>query len=188
MSKPESESCDCADGACCAASTGQGATGRATWHTVVFAAVLLAAVGVAAHSLLGRRTAPASGEVAAPDEALAGLDSVRAALADHEFVFIILPGQDASSDEAVAAAVSEAAAPIRARKVSVGVVTLSRDGDELDKAAGQFGVKAFPAVVALRKGGGQSVVEGEVTEDALLMAYVEACSPASCAPGSACCP
>jgi len=182
--KPQQADC-CPTGGCCSPSPA--ATGK--WKTVVFVLIVLAAVGVAAHSLLTRpSSAPPGGAAAEAQAALAALEGVSAALAEHDFLFVILPDVDDDAAAQAAGHVAAAVASIQAKGVRVGTLTLSREDIEFVDAAEAFAVDTFPAVVALKKGCGRAVVQGEITEASLLRAYAEACAPA-CGSGSGpCCP
>jgi len=190
----------CAQSECCpspGASAAPGATACKKWKTAVFVAVLLLAAGVAAHALLTR---PAGGPTlstssgserptgASSGAGLSPFEDLGGAFAEHDFVFVVLPGTDNGSASELARPVAEAAARVRARGVGVGTFVLGRDNAEFAKAVDLFAVEGFPAVLALKKGCGQAVVHGEITETKLLRAYLEACAASpSCGPGP-CCP
>lgn len=187
----------CASGDCSSPAGPAGArSGR--WKTIVFAAVMLAAVAVAAHSLMtgdaGRAWEPgepaaAPPEAAAPEEAAGGqeaaLEKIDDALAEHDFAFVIVPARDGASPEDVTAAVSGARAKIRAKGVTVAAFTLKSDGTAWSDAVSRFGIDSFPAVVAMKKGCSNVAVMGAVNETSLLGAYREACmNAAACGPGA----
>lgn len=174
MADAPSTPCDCADTSCC----GDAASPRSVWRTLVFLVVVIAAVGVAAHSLLTRGNGPGRSQEATIPQDLAELGGVSAALADHDVVLVVLPAIEEDSSEALRPAVDAATAKIATKSLRAATLTLSREELEFVEAADAFAVEAFPAVVVLRQGCGRAVASGETTEASLLLAYAQACAPA----------
>lgn len=186
----------CDPGECCPPSSTDGAPGVAAgrgWKTIVFVVVMLLAAGVTARSLLTRRpgradTSSTSGPadespLASAPRVLASLEELDGESTDHDFVFVILPGEDEDSLKEIKGPLAEATAKIQATGVGVGTYTLRRGGPGFVKAVDGIGIKQFPAVLALKKGCGGTVIKGDITETKLLLAYLEACGPSS-----SCCP
>ena len=151
-----------------------------------FLIVMLLGVSVAAHNLATRGR---SGADAQPVEDAA----VRAALAEHDFVYLILPGEAGAANQQAERAVAEAVAKIKASDRSAGILALSRAADNFAALASRFGVAQFPAVVALDEAGGSAVIAGEITQGELVQAYVQCwavgpkrCNGKVCAPGQVC--
>lgn len=124
---------------------------------------------------------------ASPLKALAELNQIAA---DTDGVFIVLPSGDADRMTAIRKEVSAAAATITARGTSMAQFILSQDSQEYAGLAQQVGT---PAVLAMCKGRGMAAVKDkEVTQDALLKAFVASsrpsgCGSSGCGPGASGC-
>ncbi|UCD83488.1 MAG: hypothetical protein JSU92_09270 [Deltaproteobacteria bacterium] len=165
--------------------------------TAVFVIVMLAAVGVAAHSVLKKNKVASMIEEdnefrASMTEqklcrsslnSLIGLDEVAA---DKDFVFILLPGEREEAEKA--AGVIEKASEIISRKgTRVATFTIKTDSPDYQKLVSSYGISSFPAVLATGKGCGANIVTGEITEEKLLAGYLQASKPGSCESKSPCC-
>jgi hypothetical protein len=174
------------------------ATGR--WRSAGFCVVMLAAAAVAAHSLMladgpaaagarGDSTAQQAPGSAPEDTGPVGAGAhpiwpettdVESALAKWEFVFVVLPGPDEGSVAELRAPMEAATDRIEARKVSVGTVVLERGSSLLAETVEALGTPPLPAVVAVTSAGSAVPVEGEITEDSLLRAYLTSCASPGC--------
>lgn len=185
----------CGDGNCCCNS------GRAPRSkTVVFAIVMLLAVGVAAYSMVKKNGAAASGTPSAStskgDDGAGSLteirlESVEAAeklATERDVTFLVLPGQDASLTNAVQDQVSAAFGKLLVQGQKAAAFILPQSAGAYSAMMKRFNVESAPCVVVLGNAGRPSAVAGEITETKLLRAAVMAGLRSNCGPGSSCCP
>jgi len=185
----------CGDGNCCCNS---GKTPRT--KTIIFATVMLLAVGVAAYSMVKKNNATASGTPSASaskgDSEVGSLteirlESVAAAeklATERDVTFLVLPGQDASLTNAVQDQVSAAFGKLLVQGQKTAAFTLPESAGAYSALMTRFNVDSAPCVVVLGNGGRPSAVTGEITETKLLRAAVMAGLRSNCGPGSSCCP
>lgn len=196
--QPSSKTVTCApcdDTNCCCNS---GRTPRS--KTVIFATVMLLAVGVAAYSMVKKNGAAASGTPSAStskgDDGAGSLteirlESVEAAeklATERDVTFLVLPGQDASLTNAVQDQVSAAFGKLLVQGQKTAAFTLPESAGAYSALMKRFNVDSAPCVVVLGNGGRPSAVAGEITETKLLRAAVMAGLRSNCCPGSSCCP
>jgi hypothetical protein len=167
---------------------------------VIFATVMLLAVGVAAYSMLKKNGAAASGTSSAStskaDDGAGSLseirlESVEAAeklATERDVTFLVLPGQDASSTNATCDQVSTAFAKLLVQGQKAAAYTLPQSDGAYGAMMKRFNVDSAPCVVVLGNGGQPSAVSGEITETKLLRAAVLAGLRSNCCPGGSCCP
>lgn len=171
---------------------------RSKW--LISGAVLLAACAVAAAKMSGAKEAAPQAQGFALPVATAGAAAPAAAVADAawgsplkgvselnvvatntEAVFLVIPSDDAARTDAIQKEVTAAASTISGRGTPVGKFLLSKDAEDYKGVVAQVGA---PAVLAMVKGKGMSVVaDKEVTKDALLKAFVGASRPSACGAG-----
>jgi hypothetical protein len=153
--------------------------------------MVLAALAVAAYSLL---LDPATADdVDKLTEDSEGNDTVVIAGAQLEwfsgvpaekvFVFVILAANEDGPGTQIENAVKQAEQGIANQGVAVATRNLLPSDQGFKDTMTKYGVASLPAVLALKKGGGAKLVEGEINEANLLKAYLS-CSPSS----SSCCP
>jgi hypothetical protein len=174
------------------------------WKKAVFALGVLIVIGAIVYSVAIRSpgstaaqpsskpvSTVAGGAANAPaQQGIADLNwvkSLEARFADHEFVFIVLPGSD-SSDTSVKQEIDKAVAKIEANGTNLDTVTLNRDDPELRITAERLAISKLPAVVAIGLSGQGVLIKDGITETKLLNAYLTISK--ACAPGSTsgCCP
>ena len=141
------------------------------------------------------KTASASDDALASlvDGELTSLYNLDGIFPDHDFVFVLLSGDDNVSTTQVARLVVEAAAKIQAQNVGVGIFTLSPDNPEFGYTVDRLSIPGLPAVLALSDTGSIYPVIGEITETSLLQTYLGSCGTSSSCPpsgssSSSCCP
>jgi len=185
----------CDDGDCCCNS---GRTPRS--KTVIFATVMLLAVGVAGYSMVKKNGAAASGtgsSSSSKSDNDAGslteirLESVEAAeklATERDVTFLVLPGPDASLTNAVQDQVSAAFGKLLVQGQKTAAFTLPESAGAYSTLMKRFNVDSAPCVIVLGNGGRPSAVAGEVTETKLLRAAVMAGLRSNCCPGGSCCP
>lgn len=192
----------------CNCSTG-GAVSRTKWIVCGIVA-LMAIVTVAAHLSRSRAANDRTRQdystaipVVAPAEAvrptvetdgwgasLKALAELNLVATNTDGVFVVLPSSDTARMAAVQKEVAAAAATIAARGPRMGMFLLDKDAREFAVLAQQVGT---PAVLAMCKGRGMAAVKDkDVTQDALLKAFVGAsrpsgCGPSGCGPGASGC-
>ncbi len=185
----------CDDESCCCNS---GRTPRS--KTVIFATVMLLAVGVAAYSMVKKNGAAASGTPSSStsrgDDGAGSLTEIRLETVEaaeklateRDVTFLVLPGQDASSTNAACDQVSAAFAKLLVQGQKAAAFTLPQSDGAYGAMMKRFNVDAAPCVVVLGNGGRPSAVSGEITETKLLRAAVMAGLRSNCCPGGSCCP
>ena len=159
----------------------------------LFALGMVIVMGVVAYSIVARNSNSAvmsAGNNSSSTTGIGGLawvQNVSAKFADHDFVFVILPGSDDATQK-IAPIVASAAAKIQAQGVRTDILTLNPSDPELSITAERLAVTQLPAILALSITGNGVIINGEITETKLLQAYLTASKP--CAPGasSGCCP
>ena len=117
-------------------------------------------------------------------QSLADLDS---AAASDDSVFVYLRAEQ-GEDEGIRNEIEAATLKAQAQGMAVGLFTLSEESEDYVALASQT---PAPCVLTLVRGGGASVVYGDITEGKLLEALVAAsrpsgCGPSGCGPSSTC--
>jgi hypothetical protein len=108
---------------------------------------------------------------------LKGLSELNVVATNTEAVFVVIPSDDAARTEAIQKEVAAASATIRGRGTKTGKYLLSKDAEDYKGVVAQLGA---PSVLAMVKGRGMAVVaDKEVTQDALMKAFVGASRPQS---------
>lgn len=195
----KSEAGTCGSG--CSCNCGPAGVGkRAKW--LISGAVMLAACVVTAAKISGAKETAAqpaqgyalpvvSANAAAPAAVkaldaswgtpLKGISELNVVATNTEAVFVVIPADDAARTEAIQKEVSAAVTTIAGRGTKTGKFLLSKDAEDYKGVVAQVGA---PAVLAMVKGKGMSVVaDKEVTQDALLKAFVGASRPSACGAG-----
>jgi len=159
----------------------------------LFAIGMAIVVGVVAYSLIARDSNPAGAAAGNETPAATGISelnwaqTVSAEFADHDFVFVVLPGTDGATQE-IAPIVARAAATIQAQGVRTDILTLNSSDPEVSITAERLAITQLPAILALSNSGNGVILTEEITETKLLQAYLtalQACAPGA---GSGCCP
>ncbi len=177
---------------------------------VIGTLVLVAAVALVARAVIknhgvstGRASAgfaalAASGRTPAPDGVAAPLDTVgvkdlgalselNAVAGDTVGVFVFVPGKSETVVKVPKAQILDAARTIESQvRGKIGIFTLKTNSRDYEQVATQM---AVPGVLAMVKGGGMSVISGDITETKLVQGFVAAsraggCGGGSCAPGT----
>jgi hypothetical protein len=176
-------------------------------RSIIFIAVIGAAIAIGAWSLIKANKSEADIQVEGQDgevfdleglyradlDASYGLDDLAP---DKDFAFVLLAGADPQEMTTAAEAIKQTSGTLAGRGVGAAAVTIRIDDPRYERMAAVFEVDAFPAVVLLGGSCGPSVITGDITEDGLLRGYVQAacapgCGPTGCGPDAAksgCCP
>lgn len=113
-------------------------------------------------------------------EYLASLGDLNKVAMDKDAVFIVIPIKD---DESVAKIIAEAISAsqkaIESKGMKIGVYTLSSGSPEYPKIAPQI---TLPGLIVMSKGRGMAGVQGDITEDKILQAYVASSRAGGCGP------
>lgn len=117
-----------------------------------------------------------------PLESLASLDEVAA---QKDAVFVYLPVKGQGPDESTKKEIEAAAGRVQSRGTTMALYTLDEGSKDYAQVTSQT---SAPGVLAIAKGGGMSVVSGNITEGNLLQALLAASRPSGCGPGSSCGP
>jgi MYXO-CTERM domain-containing protein len=200
MTSPKPQAVDCDSGCSCHAT---GKPGKTRW--VIGAIVLVAAGVLVARDIIksdrssAQTTAPAfalpiaatNSSVVAPTteksvESIGALSELNTVATNLDAIFVFLPGKETSSNPPAATMV-KAAHTIEAQGKKIGLFTLKPSSPDYDQIAGKI---SMPAVLAMVKGRGMSVVSGDITETKLVQGYLAASSAGGCGPsaGAGCCP
>ncbi len=189
----------------CSCNCGSGGTGKGSkW--LISGIVVLAACAVTAAKISGAKeaapqaqgfampavaasaTAPAT--VSATDATwgspLKGISELNVVATNTEAVFVVIPSDDALRTAAIQKEVAAASATISGRGTKTGKYLLSKDADDYKGVVAQLGA---PSVLAMVKNRGMAVVaDKDVTQDALLKAFVGASRPRSACGAGGCGP
>lgn len=180
------------------------ATRKDWWKKAVFAIGILIVIGAVTYSLVIRKadsagSPPAAGSAPAATNAssstppsnsigeLKWVSNLKTRFADHDFMFVILPGSN-DTIKNVYQEIDKAAAKIKAEGVRIDTLTLGSDDPELPITAQRLAISKLPAVIVFSSSGSGALISGEITETKLLQAYLTALK--ACPPGSSsgCCP
>ena len=178
-----------------------GSSGMRKWrHWLSGSVVLLAACAIMADRMSGAEEAgpktpgfalqvisaraPASAKKtdrAGWESPLKGMNELNVVATNTEAVFLVIPSDDSARTGEIQKVVSAASATISEQGTKIGKYILSEDAEDYKAIVQQIGA---PAVLAMAKGKGMSVVaDNDVTKDALLKAFAGASSPSSCGLG-----
>jgi hypothetical protein len=185
------EDCNCAPGECCPADSATGAPARKGLKTIVFVVIILAAVAVAAYSIVGNNEASDDPVTAmSMNPALDFLTTLQVdygkdILGGKEFVYLTLAGAGAAADEnkRVKALVDGVAELIRKQGVKVATASAAPGDSIFGRAVDLFDVTKLPAVLAMKNDGNSVLLDENITENNLLKLYLSGCDPNACGPG-----
>ncbi len=156
---------------CCQPAPSASRTGK--WlKTVIFAGIIVAAAVIVIVALLK------------PSSGWASLESLDGAFTDHEVVFVVLPGKASQPSKNLAGMMSAVISEIQADGEQPGIMMLQEDAAGYADVVDHFGIKEYPAVLALKKGCNQAVVQGDFSQADLMQAYQKACQPCFGCPAS----
>jgi hypothetical protein len=203
---PKTDCCD--QKGCCPSPTDsseqQPPSKKKWWKIAVFAFGMLMVIGAIVYSLTIRNSAASSaplGNVQSIGSAIVGsapgttvigdlkwTQNLTAKFTDHDFIFVILPGNDGNSNKILSKRVSDASAKIEARGARIETIALSASDPELLITIKRLAIGELPAVLAITNTGNIRIVTGDITEGTLLQTYVIVTQPV-CVPGgsSGCC-
>ncbi len=168
------------------------------WKLSIFVLGMLAVIGLVGYAIINRSNSdkalaqaslsrtPVSAPVVAGKTPSATaindmnwLKNARTSLAQHDFMFIVLPVANGSIEPTVAGAAEK----IQVQGVRVDTLALNATDPEVVTTSQLLGINTLPAVVALNASGQAAIVTGEITETKLLQAYLS-CASSQCAPGA----
>ena len=188
----------CSCGSACCGSGGprdSGKRGMFSVKTVIFIAVVCAAIAVAAWSLIkaGRGSAAVTAQglqagALSREEANATTSGPLLGLAEvapgKDFAFVLLSGGDPNQTAITAQIIEQASQLLREKGVQVAGLTVTRDDPLFQKLAGATAADKLPAVILIGRNCGPSVMTGEITVDTLLRGYVRVACSSGCGPGA----
>ena len=118
-------------------------------------------------------------------EYLASLGDLNKVAMDKDAVFIVIPIKDDESvAKIIADAISASQKAIESKGMKIGVYTLSSGSPEYPKIAPQI---TLPGLIVMSKGRSMAGVQGDITEDKILQAYVASSRAGGCGPSSSGC-
>jgi hypothetical protein len=132
--------------------------------------------GCVSNKMPARQHAELWGE---PLPSISMLDTV-AADKDAVYIYVSVPDGQMSAEEQIE--IEDAAAQLTEEGAAIGIYELVADSGDFRDAQESI---ATPCVLALRKGSGMNVVNGEITADGLIDALVGSsggCGPSGCGP------
>jgi hypothetical protein len=178
---------------------------RAWWKIAALAVGIVLVLTATTYALVTRQSSASSGTLsqgAAPPVAattasapatmgigdLKWAKNVTTKFADNDFIFVVLPGSD-STTEVLTNRVADAAAKIEAKAARVETITLSASDPEFSITKERLAISQLPAILAISSTGNGAILTGDITEAKLLQAYLVVSQPI-CPPGSSsgCCP
>jgi len=92
-------------------------------------------------------------------------------LASHDLVFVVLDTSDAGPDPAAVAAARRAAGTVTDAGTNAAIRLLGPRDSDFGSIVTQNGVGRFPAILAVKNGGGIVLVNDEIDEEILLSVY-----------------
>ena len=199
----KSEAGNCGPG--CSCNCGTGGLGKGSKWLISGVVVLAACAVVAARVAGEKESAPKAeqgfalpavatpaaaavtlSDVAGWDAPLKGLNELNTVATNTEAVFVVIPADDAARTAAIQKEVAAASATITGRGTKMGKYLLSKDAEDYKGVVAQLGA---PSVLAMVKNRGMSVVaDKEVSQDALMKAFVGASRPRSACGAGGCGP
>ena len=199
----KSEAGNCGLG--CSCNCGTGGLGKGSKWLISGAVVLAACAVVAARVAGEKESAPKAeqgfalpavatpaaaavtlSDVAGWDAPLKGLNELNTVATNTEAVFVVIPADDAARTAAIQKEVAAASATITGRGTKMGKYLLSKDAEDYKGVVAQLGA---PSVLAMVKNRGMSVVaDKDVSQDALMKAFVGASRPRSACGAGGCGP
>ena len=199
----KSEAGNCGPG--CSCNCGTGGLGKGSKWLISGVVVLAACAVVAARVAGEKESAPKAeqgfalpavatpaaaavtlSDVAGWDAPLKGLNELNTVATNTEAVFVVIPADDAARTAAIQKEVAAASATITGRGTKMGKYLLSKDAEDYKGVVAQLGA---PSVLAMVKNRGMSVVaDKDVTQEALMKAFVGASRPRSACGAGGCGP
>lgn len=173
------------------------------WKIGIFALVIVAIVGITTYSILTRQTnatdnssnsfnptvtvnASTNSTSALAIGDLNWVKNLNTEFVDHDFIFVMFPGNDNDLNVQAANSITLAISKIQAEGIKIDSVTLKQDDPEITTTTELLAISQLPAVIAYNKNGNGALVTGDLDETQLLQAYLVANQV--CIPGSGCCP
>ena len=174
------------------------------WKIVILVLVICTAAGVAAYSFLSRQnnmvgststgfnpTAAVNGKPASATSGPAAGDlnwvkNMSTEFVDHDFVFVMFPGNNNELNAQAAKSITSASSKIQAEGIKIDSLSLKQDDPEIATTIEMLAISKLPAVIAYNRNGGGALATGDITENQLLQAYLMANQ--ACTPGGSCCP
>jgi len=167
---------NCNDPGCCSTQTSR----SSAWKAIVFVIVIIAAVTVAAYSMLTRGT---ESGCSTPCGNILSVEAWNEKLSGYDFAFVVLLDSGQSLPEELSESVVSASIRIELKNLRTRTLILHPDNSGFAEATKLFNAAEFPAVIALGKANGIVVPHGTYSETELMRAYEQA-SAVSCCPSS----
>ena len=170
--------------ACCSPST------KSPLKTAIFIAIMLAAICVAVISITNKSNRQESTPATTTERPVIlanGLETIPKLAnlaADNDVIFVTLPGPGGQSADSASTQVNAAVGMLTDREKKAAAFTLDSNADGHDEVTAGFGIDKFPAVIIVARGCKPAKLEGEISQENLVAAYVKASATASaCGPG-----
>jgi hypothetical protein len=179
-------SCDCSSTPnCCALPSDKNQSSWKWIKTTLFIVIMLAAVAVAAYSILDDKNAAQTDATAEPFVPKPNEVFAYDLLAENDFAYVTLTGAGAAENENIRVTnLVDSVARIIRNKGNKVITASLLPGDEIfSKAVDLFKATRLPAVMAVNQGGGLALIDSSITENSLLTAYLT-----NCKSSAACCP
>ena len=116
------------------------------------------------------------------------IKNLKVTFSEHDFAFIIIPGNDVDSNRNVEKEIASASAKIQNEGIIVDTISLDKQNPEYSITIDRMVIARLPAVFAIASNGYGMIIVGDITETKLLQAFLTAAK--ACPPGSSsgCCP
>ena len=181
---PAKAECSSDDPNCCSPGAPTGSSAGRRLRTVLFAAIVLTAATVTAYSLFAPGSSVEAGTSAADGEMSERAKWAGSVLGGNDFTFLVLAANEDGPDSRIVTEVRKAVKSISQKGAKITTRNLLPNDPAYAGTIRRQHVTAYPAVLAVMKGGGTMLLEGSIDEARLLKAYLS-CS-ASCGSGSGC--
>lgn len=178
----ENQDC-CGQGDCCSDTNPKKNRG---FKTVVFAAVIVLAIGVTAYSLFFKSAdAGKAGcdptTMIAPLENLSTIPELNEMLVDLDFAFVIISDSDIEVPGGISETVESAMSEIKLKTEKSRIVFLKPGDPGYDSITDEYTITGFPAVLALGRYGDRLLIRSGITVETLILAHkISAIPPVPC--------
>ena len=198
--QPEDKDDNRGSAPCCGpGASGGGCSSLKIIKSIIFFVVVFVAIGMAGRSIFTNQTksdqpwAENKDAKSMDERILCGVNiqnigSLNDLAVDKDFVFLVVPGEDKNELVDVSIVVDKVSKKISEKGTRVGVFNLDRGSEDYDRIIKFNKINSFPAVLAMGKGCGSMVIQGEITEEKLMEGYTSASKPSFSTPGGRCCP
>ncbi len=161
-------------------------TGSPIIKTIIFAIVIILAMGVTSYSLFFKKDASAPacvpGETPKALEELSTVPGLKEQLTDLDFAILVFTDTFDEIPTELSATIEGASSVFQAKTPGMETFILSPEDQYYDEAVDHYVITGFPAVLALGRYGNKLLVRSGITDSKLVAAYNETSNPLACCP------